>query len=148
AIQTDGKIIAAGTTADATNAHFAVARYTNNGFLDNSFGTNGKTTTSIATNDYVAAVALQSDGKIVVAGTAAAPSGQHFAVVRYNRNGSVDTSFGTSGKVTTPICSCDVCTGMAIDSNARRILAGQTNINNGSTSTAVVRYTANGSPDS
>src|SRR6185369_10556340 len=148
AIQTDGKIIAAGTTADATNAHFALARYNINGFLDTSFGTNGKIITSVATNDYVAAVALQSDGKIVVAGTAAAPSGQHFAVVRYHSNGSVDTSFGTSGKVTTPIGSFDSWTGMAFDSNGRIILAGQTNINTGTTSTAVVRYTANGSPDS
>ncbi len=69
AIQSDGKIVAAGYSYNGSNFDFAVARYNTNGSLDSSFDTDGKVTTAIgSSDDYSYSVAIQSDGKIVVAG--------------------------------------------------------------------------------
>src|SRR5262245_23657894 len=82
-IQSDGKIIVAGTTLDTLDRDFMVIRYNTSGSLDTTFGNNGVVTTDFgATDDRGIAVALQSDGKIVVAGR----SNQDFAVARYNTN--------------------------------------------------------------
>jgi uncharacterized delta-60 repeat protein len=98
-LQTDGKILVAGTSYD----DFALARYNVNGSLDTSFDTDGKLTTDFGSEDYGQSVTLQTDGKILVAGT-----GDHdFALARYNVNGSLDTSFDTDGKLTTDFGSED-----------------------------------------
>ena len=104
AIQPDGKIVmVGGSTSD-----FVLARYNTNGSLDTTFGTNGFVTHSMlgGTSEEIArAVAIQPDGKIVVAGHTGQfgrpgrPAGNRFdhAIVRYNANGSVDTTFGAGG---------------------------------------------------
>lgn len=100
-IQPDGKIVAAGATYMGSNFDFAVARYTINGALDNSFDFDGKVTTPIGTGDNRAlSVALQADGKILVGGIAAMASINDFALVRYNADGALDNSFDTDGKTT------------------------------------------------
>ena len=74
------------------------------GDLDPSFGVGGKVLTSfgISGTDIAECVAIQSDGKIVVAGHRESSSGDFdFAVARYNSDGTFDTSFGGSGEVTT-----------------------------------------------
>src|SRR5262245_31488051 len=99
AIQGDGKLVLAGTAFNSSNNtnDFALVRLNANGSLDTTFGTNGKATADFAgagasaTTDQASAVALQSDGKIVVVGS----SGADFAVARFNANGSLDTTFGT-----------------------------------------------------
>src|SRR5439155_20565449 len=70
---------------------------------DPSFGTDGKVTTRIGTAASADALVLQEDGKIVVAGLSSDSRNRSFAVVRYNPDGSLDTSFGTGGQVTTAI---------------------------------------------
>ena len=104
AVQPDGKIVmVGGSTSD-----FVLARYNVNGSLDTTFGTNGFVTHSMltgASEEIARAVAIQSDGKIVVAGHTGQfgrpgrPAGNRFdhAIVRYNANGSVDTTFGKGG---------------------------------------------------
>ncbi|HEU4507529.1 MAG TPA: delta-60 repeat domain-containing protein, partial [Pyrinomonadaceae bacterium] len=96
-IQPDGKIVAVGTA----NQVFALARYNTDGSLDNSFGSAGKLTTEFfESNDAAQAVALQPDGKIVVAGRVLTSTGrQRFALARYNSNGTLDNSFGSAGKL-------------------------------------------------
>jgi len=84
-LQADGKILVAGTNG----SDFALARYNTNGSLDTSFDTDGKVTTDFGANDAGRSVAVQADGKILVAGN----SGADFALVRYNPDGSLDTSF-------------------------------------------------------
>ena len=81
------------------------------GSLDTTFGTGGKVTTSIGSSyDVANALGIQSDGRIVVAGSSYNGSNYDFALVRYNANGSLDTTFGTGGIVTTSIGSSnDVC---------------------------------------
>ena len=95
ALQSDGKIIAAGRAYIGYSNVFALARYNTDGSLDISFGTGGKVTTAFGTSvDYATAIALQSDGKIVVAG--ASSTGAYstvFALARYNADGSLDSSF-------------------------------------------------------
>jgi uncharacterized delta-60 repeat protein len=103
AVQGDGKIIVAGRSGlTGPGYHIAVARYTPAGALDSGFGTGGVVTTSIG--DYAAAyaVAVQPDGKVVVAGLG---DGRGLVVVRYTTGGELDTSFGGDGVVTTTLCN-------------------------------------------
>lgn len=70
--------------------------------LDTRFGTAGKVTTAIGTGDDEAlAVAVQPDGKIIVAGRSYSSGQSDFALARYDETGALDTTFGTAGKVTT-----------------------------------------------
>lgn len=111
AVQTDGKIVAAGGVAvvgidnHSSNYDFAVFRYNADGSLDTSFDADGKVTTPISNDfnnyDYAYSVAIQPDGKIIAAGTSVGLSTSGFALVRYNTDGSLDGSFGAGGKVIT-----------------------------------------------
>jgi len=97
AIQPDGKIVVACGVGNPRR--FGLARYDARGALDPTFGEGGKIRTRFADGSSAHAVALQADGKIVVAGS----SGGDFALARYARDGSLDESFGTAGLVTTPL---------------------------------------------
>jgi uncharacterized delta-60 repeat protein len=71
------------------------------GDLDPTFGTGGKVLTGFGSqNGDAAAVALQADGKIVVAGSASTTTNSDFAVARYNTDGRLDTTFGSGGLMT------------------------------------------------
>jgi uncharacterized delta-60 repeat protein len=86
AIQSDGKIVAAGTTSvnpDRTGSNIALIRYNHDGAIDPSFGTRGIVITSIDTNSYANTVAIQSDGKIIVAGSSQDEHHEIFALARY-----------------------------------------------------------------
>ncbi|HYV90131.1 MAG TPA: T9SS type A sorting domain-containing protein [Chitinophagales bacterium] len=108
-VQPDGKILIGGTSWSATGSPscFALARYNSNGTLDVDFGVGGKVTTYFGAgdaNDYDTglAIALQSDGKIVMTGTSYINGTDTLAkipIVRYNADGSLDNSFGVDGKV-------------------------------------------------
>lgn len=108
AIQPNGQIIAAGSSFSnsRTVEDFIVARYNANGSLDKRFGKNGKITTDFFRNvDSISAIAIQPDGRIVVAGFAQL-GGQGgtprvFALARYRNDGTPDTSFGNGGALTT-----------------------------------------------
>ena len=149
AIQSDGKIVVAGRSHNGTDWDFAVVRYNTDGSLDSSFDTDGKVTTPIGSaGDFGWAVAIQSDGKIVVAGYGHNGTDHDFAVVRYNTDGSLDSSFDTDGKVTTPIGSGDdLGVSMAIQSDGKIVVAGYSD-NGSNYDFAVVRYNTDGSLDS
>lgn len=98
AIQPDGKIIVGGTQ----NSDFALARYTPNGSLDSSFGGDGLVISDFSAYDQCNAIALQADGKIVVAGqTGISSYVPLFTLARYNPDGSLDISFDGDGLLTT-----------------------------------------------
>ncbi len=101
AIQQDGKIVVAGK--DENSASFAVARLNSNGSLDSTFGVNGKVTTPVGTYSWANSIVLQPDGKIVVAGGTGDGTAQNttFALARYDINGSLDSTFGSLGRVIT-----------------------------------------------
>ena len=141
-IQSDGKIVTAGyNEVDGALAEFALVRYTSNGTLDSTFGTNGIVTTEIV-NASASAMRIQSDGKIVAAGRTSVGGGYDFALVRYNASGSLDTSFGTNGIVTTPIGGYTEYVGaLSIQSDGKIVAAG--NSHSGvNVDFAVVRYLA------
>src|SRR5690242_369082 len=115
------------------------------GDLDSSFGTAGKVTLAFpGANDVARATAIQSDGKIIAAGT----DGNDFMLVRYNSNGSVDTTFGSSGRVTTDFSgSIDQAFAVLIDSNGKYVAAGSSTNPSSGTDVALARYNTNGSLD-
>lgn len=150
-LQPDGKIIMVGGNA-GTGADFLVARYDTDGTLDESFGGTGTgfVTTDIAGGtDEARAVALQSDGRIIVVGSARVGSNDDFAVVRYGGNGVLDTTFGTLGKITTDFAAGrDRAMAVAIQPDDRIVVAGDAIMPApGNTDFGVARYTANGAPD-
>jgi len=127
-IQSDGKIVVAGGSSNGSNYDFALVRYNTNGSLDTSFGTGGIVNTPVgSSNDYARTLGIQSDGKIVAAGDSSNGSKNDFALVRYNANGSLDTSFGTGGIVTTPVGSSGGAYALAIQSDGKIVAAGSSN---------------------
>jgi uncharacterized delta-60 repeat protein len=134
-VQSDGKILLAGSSGD----DFALARYNIGGSLDTSFSSDGKLTTDFGGSDFGNSVALQPDGKILLAGS----SNGNFAVVRYNPNGSLDTSFGFNGRVTTDFGSLeDYGYSVTVQSDGKILLAGSSNGD-----FALARYNTDGSLD-
>ncbi len=108
AIQPNGQIVAAGASFSnsKTVEDFIVARYNADGSLDKRFAKNGKITTDFFRNvDSINAIAIQPDGKIIVAGFAQLPGAggnpRVFALARYRSDGNPDTSFGNGGSLTT-----------------------------------------------
>ena len=102
ALQRDGKLVLVGTVIENTipaTARVLVMRLGVDGNLDTTFGTAGTVDTAFADSVSAGAVALQSDGKIVVAGSRAFSANSNFVVARYNTSGSVDSTFGVGGNV-------------------------------------------------
>ena len=160
--QSDGKVIAVGTSdsADSAMNSFVVVRYNVDGSLDTSFGTNGKVTTvpiGPSNEGYPNAVAIQSNGKIVVVGTVGVDdtrdsNHEYFAVIRYNANGVLDNSFGNGGIVLTNTglilneqSSWDIASSVAIQSDGKIVVAGHSNYN--MQDIAIVKYNSNGTLD-
>jgi len=119
--QKDGKIVVAGWTRTGDDYDFAVARYRRNGALDLGFGQRGLVTTDFGGWDLAAALKLQRDGKILVAGEAQAGTKGQFAIARYTRRGSLDRAFGSGGKVTAPVGSAEA---MVLQPDGKIVIAG------------------------
>ncbi|MBN2393342.1 MAG: hypothetical protein JXR84_21605, partial [Anaerolineae bacterium] len=148
AIQPDGKIVAAGTVQNGDgdfDTSFAVARYNTDGTLDTTFDIDGIAITTFQPGYNVAhAIAIQQDGKIIVAGDYMSPQDSSFMVVRYNTDGTLDTSFGVDGIVTTS--AGEKANAVAFQSNGKIVVAGSSSNEDGDRA-IVVRYNANGSLD-
>ena len=113
------------------------------GDLDTTFGTGGVVTTPIGTGDnYVYGVAIQEDGKIVAAGDASNGSDFDFALARYTVSGDLDTTFGSSGVVTTPIgLSYDNISSVTIQPDGKIVAVGSA-YNGSADGFALARYHA------
>lgn len=152
AVQSDGKVVMVG----GTSSNFVMARFKADGTLDGDFGDSGKVTTPIPGAALgvteALAVAIQRDGKIVVAGDARTPApGSRAAIVlvRYDGNGRLDNSFGSGGFVFGPTFLFGRAFAVAIDGNDRIVVAGDTP-KAGNTDFGdfiVARFNANGSID-
>ena len=161
AVQSDGRIVVAGHTsipaqppAPQLPPTFAIARYNSDGSLDTSFGTGGKVSGSV--NGIARAVAIQPDGKIVLAGDfeRVLSNGEivsDFTLARFNANGSLDMPFGTSGtgQVATDIGNAaNSGLNLVLQANGAMVVSGKPLGNQpGFDHTDVVRYNANGTPD-
>jgi uncharacterized delta-60 repeat protein len=146
-VQSDGKIVVVGSAyTDASNSDFAVSRYNADGSVDTSFNGTGMVVTSMAVGvDRAHGLAIQTDGRIVVAGE----SGGNFAIARYNADGSLDTSFGGTGKIVADVGgsgSFDVGYNVLVQPDGKIILAGA-GYESGFNSIAAIRYNEDGSLD-
>lgn len=127
AVQANGRIIVVGSSFNGTNDDLALVRYQSNGSLDPTFDGDGAVTTAIgAGNDTGAAAVLQPNGQIVVAGSSLGGGNSDFALVRYNTNGSLDNSYGNSGKVVVNVGAGGEDSGhaIALDAIGRAVVAG------------------------
>jgi uncharacterized delta-60 repeat protein len=134
-IQPDGKIVVVGGVKGLAEVgkytdywrwlenDIGLVRLTSTGKLDTSFGTGGKVVTNISGTDWAEAVALQSDGKIVVVGS----GGNDFVAVRYTRDGKLDTSFGTGGKTRVNFAGVDVARDVVIQRDGKILIVGAAN---------------------
>ena len=166
ALQADGRILVAGVTySGASSNDFALVRYMSNGSLDSSFGVGGKLKTDFSReSDLAYALAVQPNGKILLAGSAMSlrsnpmpfpgfysAANIDFAVVRYNSDGAIDTSFGVNGKIVTDFGLLgDDAYAISLQNDGSIVLSGGSQIYVGPdayTSFATARYTSNGSLD-
>jgi len=144
AIQADGKIVVAGSSF----GDFALVRYDENGDPDSTFGIGGKVVTSIGegTSDEAFALAIQADGKIVVAGSSRDGANTNFALVRYDENGEPDPTFGADGIATVDIETEDIAYALAIQADGKIVAAGYS-FDGANADFALVRCDENGEPD-
>ncbi|MFB7055450.1 calcium-binding protein [Streptomyces vinaceus] len=124
AVQPDGKIVAAGSGAVGV----ALLRYNADGSPDSGFGSGGRTSVHFPGDGGGAnALALQPNGKIVIAGQADDPNSQEandFGVARFNANGTVDTGFGGDGFVVTGFQDWDEARGVLVQPDGKIVAAG------------------------
>jgi uncharacterized delta-60 repeat protein len=148
AIDADGKIVVVGAGGDGT---FAMARFDPDGSLDAGFDGDGMVTTTLTKgSDNANAVAIQADGKIVAAGEAGfcCEYTGSFALVRYNANGTLDSTFSGDGKVITNFTpDDDAASDVAILSNGKIVAVGSEGFNGAIARFALVRYDADGTRD-
>ena len=146
--QPDGKILVVGAASNGTDIDFAVVRYLPDGTLDTTFDSDGRVLTSVGSGtDIGAAVSLQNDGKILVAGSTFNGTNYDFAILRYNSNGSLDTSFDGDGK---RVISVDFGNDFVVGIEALadgKILVGGYSSNSTDYDFALVKLNANGSVD-
>jgi uncharacterized delta-60 repeat protein len=157
AVQPDGKIVVAGASSDATGSDMAVARYASDGTLDPTFAGDGTALVEFGGESSAAAVAVQRDGKLLLAGRAVRPLGtgccvSDFAVAALTPTGGLDGSFGGDGRVVTDFQrgadnGFDAAAAVLVQRDGRILAAGGGVAGSGGVDFAVARYRANGSLD-
>ena len=138
-MQSSGKIIVAGEgMQNATTEEFTLARYNTDGSLDTSFGSGGKVVTNFGSGlGDVGGVWVLASDKILTVGSHATPGGTGIGMFRYNANGSLDTTFGVNGAVTTT--DLGNARGMSVGTDGKIIV----NVDG----TKIIRYNADGTHD-
>ena len=156
-LQPDGKFVTGGYVfLDSAGYYwksaFALARFTSDGKLDSSFGNNGKVITQVLTNfnfyltERCNALAVQDDGKIIAGGISNSTFSS-VALVRYYSNGSVDSSFGNSGRVRLNAYGWAEGNDVLLKRNGKIVVGGLVSPI-GNNSFALFQFKSNGTPDS
>ena len=148
-LRPDGKIVVMGSVGDGgRGGKFGIVRYNPDGSLDTSFGTLGQLVTDISSDGYVAArwMLIQHDGKIVIGGDFQQRQGglyyYHSILVRYNSDGSLDSGFGTNGKVDRLLPGYDAGLHSVLQPDGKIVVTGAENFTN-----KITRFNADGSVD-
>jgi uncharacterized delta-60 repeat protein len=164
-LQRDGKILIAGSKAQLRSSDYAVVRLNPDGTPDASFGNRGVVTTAFPPRlpfsddprggfdltDYATAIAIQGDGKIILAGSndvhptnLDSDRSFDFGIIRYNLNGSLDTSFGNGGRVTTDFGGDDSAVAATVTDDGRLVIAGTGTTATGGADFALAQYDLQG----
>ena len=151
ALQPDGKLVVGGyyKKNDRTSHQFALARYNSNGTLDSGFGQAGKVMTGMGLGDaYSFGIALQSNGRIVLAGYSSTTLDHDFSLAGYTANGTLDSTFGNGGFMTTDFSGAtdDIAYAMTAQSDGKLVVAGRTG-EYPQNDFAVARYSSDGQLD-
>ena len=141
-IQSDGKLIVSGFTFVGNKFFMTLLRYDSNGVLDPTFGESGIVITDINGRRGRMDLALQNDGKIILVGPSEVEKSQHFTLLRFNNNGSLDKSFGKNGITKTIIGDYSEAESVALDSYGNIVVAGTTEL--GNEAFVVAMYNQNG----
>jgi uncharacterized delta-60 repeat protein len=153
AVQPDGKIVALGDTHPSHRG--ALSRYNPDGTLDSTFGNGGKVITVANVRESTHGLLILPDGKIMISGSISLPNetDTSFVLLRFNSDGSVDSTFGNGGTVTTNINNNnDRAYALARQSDGKIVAAGKRGIQFNPTeqrkgNVALVRYNPDGSLD-
>ncbi len=155
ALQKDGNVLVAGgtTAADGSKTSFVLARFTPGGSPDASFGKGGRVTTVIGeTEDTAYALAIQPDGRILAGGYSTGTTGKDAVLVRYDRTGKLDPTFGRGGILAGIFGGVDDCiNALVLQADGKIIATGNTAMMVGSDlpagSFAMARLNTEGSLD-
>ena len=162
AVQPDGKLLVGGTKSASPTTDYGVLRLMPDGSVDSGFGVDGAATAAfdksgILSYDLVTGLALQGDGKIVVAGYVGTSSGTDFGIARFTVNGLPDNNFGIGGKATVAFnlgnCAADTsnCQDIAqrvgLQNDGKILVAGWANTAAQASVMALARLTTTGQPD-
>lgn len=161
ALQSDAKIVIVSSCKIGATWDLCLLRYFANGVIDTAFGVNGAVTTDLqGADDFAAGIAIQPDGKIVVAATCentlTITTRRDFCVARYTTTGALDSTFSGTGIVRTSFSNFDdVATSVTLQYDGKIVVAGYCANNAGmfnSTNTfgiemCVARYTDSGDLD-
>jgi uncharacterized delta-60 repeat protein len=146
----DGKILIGGQSNNGLNDDFMLIRYDSNGVIDTSFGNNGIVINDFSNDtDRINSLAILNNGKIIAAGISRNVNNTiDLITVRYNINGSIDSSFGNNGVVITPSPPSGAIYSVVIQDDGKILVGGYTqNISNSSFDMTLLRYEADGSID-
>jgi uncharacterized delta-60 repeat protein len=145
ALQPDGKILVAGYSNDSPSVGIlSMIRMNPNGTLDNSFGSGGSSRFFFTQHqNSINTMALQNDGKIVIAGSDSQSGSEGFFVCRFTSNGGFDNSSGDAGAAYATFGANSHGSSVAIQNDGKIVVSGSNNTLDG----AVARFNTNGTPD-
>jgi uncharacterized delta-60 repeat protein len=147
AVQDDGYIVAAGYSINDGSRDFALARYTPDGERDTAFGVNGIVVTPFTDmDDEITAMAVDDEGRIVVAGYSTGTAGRVVIVGRYLANGELDPTFASEGVGLTGVGDDALARSIDFDADNRIVVAGSY-YNEDQTEVMVLRFTDSGDLD-
>jgi uncharacterized delta-60 repeat protein len=145
AVDASDRVVVAGTLENTDNNDLFVLRYTTAGVLDTLFDADGQQTLDLGSNELGLDVAIQSDGKIVVAG-AADGAGSDFLVARFDDSGALDTTFDGGSIQSDFSGNDDIATSLVVQSDGKIVLGGRTRTASGSFNFGLARYAETGGP--
>jgi uncharacterized delta-60 repeat protein len=151
AIQPDGKIVAAGARWVGTLGNFdqswVIGRFLGDGAIDTTFGVNGLVSLNLiagVSSETPVGVAMQTDGKIVVAGNASGGGSSYMTAIRLSNAGALDSTFGSAGKVMLSFATSSGSGGMILQPDGKIVIGLA---ENGNSYARVTRLLANGAVD-
>ncbi|WP_280192072.1 hypothetical protein [Delftia sp. PS-11] len=151
-LQPDGKIVVVGGSDNGSNNDFGLIRLNADGTLDTSFGGNGTGKLLVpvgSSGDWAYSVALQSDGKIVVAGSSDNGSNNDFSLIRLNTDGTLDTHFGGqgTGRLMVPVSNnADDAHSVVLQADGKIVVAG-VSFNGSNNDFSLIRLNTDGTLD-